>query len=157
MLAHRKQKLMIAGFIVLGSALVVGLMLYAFNEGINVFFTPTEISNGDVPINQNIRIGGMVKDGSFREGEGTSIEFIATDTNADVLVAYTGPLPDLFREGQGVVADGFVDARGIFQANQILAKHDENYMSAEVKAALEAAERNGADVDASEIIARKSE
>jgi cytochrome c-type biogenesis protein CcmE len=137
----RKQKLMIVGSILLGSAVAVGLVLYAFNQGINVFFTPTEIADGKVPAGQNIRIGGMVKQGSLiSEGlEGTRIEFIATDTNADVLVAYTGVLPDLFREGQGVVAEGVMDADGVFQARQILAKHDENYMSAEVKAALDAA------------------
>ena len=142
MLAHRKQKLAVVAFIVLGAALAVGLMLYALNQGINVFFTPTEIAEGIVPQGQNIRIGGMVKEGSLlKDGlEGTTIEFITTDYNADVPVAYTGVLPDLFREGQGVVAEGYVDADGIFQARQILAKHDENYMSAEVKAALEAAE-----------------
>lgn len=139
----RKQKLTIVFFILFGSAAAVGLVLYAFQQGINVFFTPTEIAEGKVPAGQNIRIGGMVKQGSLvSEGlEGTHIEFIATDTNADIPVAYTGVLPDLFREGQGVVADGVVDENGVFQARQILAKHDENYMSAEVKAALDAAEK----------------
>lgn len=137
----RKQKLMIVGSIVLGSAVAVGLMLYAFDQGLNVFFTPTEIAEGKVGADQNIRIGGMVKMGSLvKQGlEGTRIEFIATDTNVDIPVAYTGVLPDLFREGQGVVAEGHIDANGVFQANTILAKHDENYMSAEVKAALDAA------------------
>lgn len=137
----RKQKLTIVFFILLGSALAVGLVLYAFRQGINVFFTPTEIAEGKVATGQNIRIGGMVKEGSLvSEGlEGTRIEFITTDFNSDIPVAYTGVLPDLFREGQGVVAEGVIDANGIFQARQILAKHDENYMSAEVKAALDAA------------------
>lgn len=139
----RKQKLLIVGSIVIGSALAVGLMLYAFNEGLNVFFTPTEIAEGKVRPDQNIRIGGMVKMGSLKkEGlEGTRIEFIATDTNEDVPVVYTGVLPDLFREGQGVVAEGKLNADGVFQASTILAKHDENYMSAEVKAALDAAKQ----------------
>jgi len=137
----RKQKLMIVGSIVLGSAIAVGLMLYAFDQGLNVFFTPTEIAEGKVGPDQKIRIGGMVKMGSLvKQGlEGTRIEFMATDTNVDIPVAYTGVLPDLFREGQGVVAEGHIDANGVFQANTILAKHDENYMSAEVKAALDAA------------------
>ena len=137
----RKQKMMIVLSILLGSAVAVGLVLYAFNQGLNVFFTPTEIADGKVPAGQNIRIGGMVKEGSLvSEGlEGTRIEFIATDFETDIPVAYTGVLPDLFREGQGVVAEGVVDANGVFQARQILAKHDENYMSAEVKAALDAA------------------
>lgn len=137
----RKQKLMIVMFILLGSAVTVGLLLVAFEEGLNVFFTPTEIVEGKVSGQQNIRIGGMVKQGSLlREGlEGTRIEFVATDFCKDVPVEYTGVLPDLFREGRGVVAEGFIDANGVFQARQILAKHDENYMSAEVKAALDSA------------------
>jgi len=137
----RKQKLMIVLFILLGSAVTVGLLIQAFDQGLNVFFTPTEIAEGRVVADQNIRIGGMVKQGSLvRQGlEGTRIEFVATDYNADVPVVYTGVLPDLFREGQGVVAEGHIDANGVFQARQILAKHDENYMSAEVKAALDAA------------------
>lgn len=144
--AARKQKLMIVLFILLGSAAAVGLVLVAFNEGLNAFFTPTEIAEGKVSGQQNIRIGGMVKEGSLRkEGlEGARIEFVTTDYNADIPVAYTGILPDLFREGQGVVADGYIDENGVFQARQILAKHDENYMSAEVKAALDAAEQRKA-------------
>lgn len=142
----RKQKMMIVMFILLGSMVTAGLILVAFNEGLNVFFTPTEVAEGMVSEGQTFRIGGMVKVGSLvTEGlEGTNIEFIATDTNEEVPVRYTGVLPDLFREGQGVVADGYLDDKGIFHANQILAKHDENYMSAEVKAALDAAEQKKA-------------
>lgn len=141
--AARKQRLMIVLFILLGSAAAVGLVLVAFNEGLNAFFTPTEIAEGKVSGQQNIRIGGMVKQGSLQR-EGTRIEFVTTDYNADIPVAYTGIPPDLFREGQGVVADGYIDENGVFQARQILAKHDENYMSAEVKAALDAAEQRKA-------------
>jgi len=142
----RKQRLMIVAFIVLGSAVTVGLLLYAFDQGLNVFFTPTEIAEGKVPEGQHIRIGGMVKTGSLvREGlEGTRIEFVTTDFHAEIPVVYQGILPDLFREGQGVVAEGSIDAQGVFQARQILAKHDENYMSAEVKAALDMAESRNA-------------
>lgn len=139
----RKQKLMIVGSILLGSAVAVGLLVYAFNEGLNVFFTPTEIAEGKVPAGQHIRIGGMVKAGSLVHGEGTTIGFITTDYNADVPVTYTGVLPDLFREGQGVVAEGRIE-NGVFEATTILAKHDENYMSAEVKAALDAAGKTAA-------------
>ena len=139
---------MIVLFIVAGSALAVGLMLYALNQGINVFFTPTEVAEGEVPPGQNIRIGGMVKEGSVdkEDQEGTLIKFVVTDFIADVPVSYIGVLPDLFREGQGVVAEGVIDSNGIFQANNILAKHDENYMSAEVKEALDAAERRQAEM-----------
>jgi len=148
MLAHRQQKLAIVLFIVFGAAVAVGLVLYALNEGINIFYTPTEVSEGIVPENQNFRIGGMVKMGSvIKDGlDGAEVNFLATDFCNDVLVSYSGPLPDLFREGQGVVADGALDERGIFQATQILAKHDENYMSAEVKASLDAAEGQDAGV-----------
>jgi cytochrome c-type biogenesis protein CcmE len=141
----RKQKLMIVFSILLGSAVAVGLVLYAFNQGLNVFFTPTEIVQGKVRPGQNIRLGGMVKEGSLVT-EGTRIEFITTDTCAEVPVAYTGLPPDLFREGQGVVAQGVVDENGVFQAKEILAKHDENYMSAEVKAALDAGKKHEAGV-----------
>jgi cytochrome c-type biogenesis protein CcmE len=140
MQAARKQKLMIVLAILFGSAATVGLLVVAFREGMNVFLTPTEIAEGKAGTRQNIRIGGMVKEGSLQGQEGTRIEFITTDYNADIPVSYTGVLPDLFREGQGVVAEGFIDENGTFQARQILAKHDENYMSAEVKAALDAAE-----------------
>lgn len=148
MLAHRQQKLAIVLFIVFGSALAIGLVLFALDEGINVFYTPTEVSAGQVGQGQNFRVGGMVKMGSLvKDGlEGTEVNFLATDFCNDVLVSFTGPLPDLFREGQGVVADGALDDRGVFQASQILAKHDENYMSAEVKASLDAAETETAEV-----------
>lgn len=146
MLAHRRQRLMIVIFIVLGSALAVGLMLFALNRGVNVFFTPAEIADGMVPEGQNIRIGGMVKEGSVdRDGQvGTTIQFVATDGIADLPVMYTGVLPDLFREGQGVVAEGVIDRNGVLQANKILAKHDENYMSAEVKNAMDKAKQRQA-------------
>ncbi len=140
MTVARNQRMAIVGFIIAGSAIAVGLVLFALNEGINVFYTPTEVAQGAVSSGQNFRIGGMVKTGSLRTGEleGTLVEFIATDCAEDILITFAGVLPDLFREGQGVVADGSIDRNGIFQASQILAKHDENYMSAESVAAMEA-------------------
>ena len=141
----RRQKLLVVASILFGSAVTVGLLLLAFNKGLNLFFTPTEIVEGKVSQGQNIRIGGMVKKGSVvRQGTGTRIEFVATDFNEDLPVVYTGVLPDLFREGQGLEADGHMDANGVFQADSILAKHDENYMSAEVKAAMDAAKKKQA-------------
>ena len=99
MLIHRQQKLAIVLFIVFGSALAVGLVLFALNEGLNVFYTPTEVSEGSVPSGQSFRIGGMVKMGRLEKEDldGTEINFIATDFCNDVLVSYSGPLPDLFR------------------------------------------------------------
>jgi cytochrome c-type biogenesis protein CcmE len=138
----RKQKLMIVFAILFGSAAAVGLLIVAFNEGLNVFMTPTEIAEGKAGKGQNLRIGGMVEMGSLARREGARIEFITTDCNKEIPVSYTGVLPDLFREGQGVVAEGYIDESGVFQARTILAKHDENYMSAEVKAALDAAGAN---------------
>lgn len=147
MLAHRRQKMGIVLFIVFGTAIAAGLVLVALNEGINVFYTPTEVSAGAVNPGQNFRVGGMVKTGSLVSHEhSTEINFIATDFCNDVPVSYTGVLPDLFREGQGVVADGYVDDKGVFQASQILAKHDENYMSAEVKESLDAAQEHDVEV-----------
>lgn len=149
MRASRRSRLTIVIFILLGGVAILFLLRTAFDEGLNVFFTPTEIAEGKAGTNQNLRIGGMVKQGSLkREGEGTLIQFIATDFNSDISVVYDGVLPDLFREGQGVVAEGRLQEDGTFMARQILAKHDENYMSAEVKTALEAAESKGAAIPA---------
>jgi cytochrome c-type biogenesis protein CcmE len=144
--AARKQKVMIVFAILFGSAAAVGLVIVAFNEGLNVFMTPTEIAEGKAASTSNIRIGGMVKEGSYRQGEGSLIEFVATDYCYDIPVVYSGVVPDLFREGQGVVAEGTIDENKVFQARTILAKHDENYMSAEVKAALDAAEGKNPEV-----------
>lgn len=142
---HRRKKLTIIAFIATGLSVAVGLSLYALSNSIDLFFTPTQVAAGEVANGQRIRIGGMVKEGSVvRSEESLHVEFIATDYNNDLQVRYDGILPDLFREGQGVVAEGMV-ADGVFQASRVLAKHDENYMSVEVKAALDAAEQDRAD------------
>lgn len=148
MLAHRQQKLAIVLFIVFGSAVAVGLVLIALDKGINLFYTPTEVYAGEVPQGRNFRVGGMVKADSLQtEGlQGADVNFIATDFCNDVTVSYSGPLPDMFREGQGVVADGYIDENGIFRATQVLAKHGEEYMSKEVKEALDAAEHHDTEV-----------
>ncbi len=139
---HRRKKLTIIAFIATGLSVAIGLSLYALSNSIDLFFTPTQVAAGEVANGQRIRIGGMVKEGSVvRSEESLHVEFIATDYSHDLQVRYDGILPDLFREGQGVVAEGMV-ADGVFQASRVLAKHDENYMSVEVKAALDAAERD---------------
>lgn len=138
----RKQKLMIVGAIVTGAAIATGLLLYAFDEGLNVYFQPAEVAAGKVKGTQQFRLGGMVKVGSLvRQGEGTTIDFITTDFCVDIPVRYTGVLPDLFRENQGVVALGKLDENGVFQASEVVAKHDENYMPPEVKATMDAAKQ----------------
>ena len=137
---HRRKKLGIILFIAAGLASAIGLSLYALSNNIDLFFTPTQIAAGEVPAGQRIRVGGMVKEGSVEHSQQElEVSFIATDYAHDVVVQYAGILPDLFREGQGIVAEGSMLPDGTFKASRVLAKHDENYMSVEVKAALDAA------------------
>ncbi len=137
---HRRKRLGIILFIAVGLGAAIGLTLYALSQNIDLFFTTTQIAAGEVQAGQRIRVGGMVKEGSFVSGEDSlKVSFAATDYATDVTIYYEGILPDLFREGQGVVVEGAIDAAGLFQASRVLAKHDENYMSVEVKAALDAA------------------
>jgi cytochrome c-type biogenesis protein CcmE len=105
-----------------------------------LFYTPTQVAGGEVNIGQQIRIGGMVKEGSYESANDTMrVMFSATDYVNEVPIQFDGILPDLFREGQGIVVEGAIDSNGLFVASRVLAKHDENYMSNEVKAAMEAA------------------
>jgi len=139
----RKQRLTIVLFIVVGISIAVGLALVALQENINLFYTPTEIANGEVPENTLIRAGGMVVDGSVkRDPNSLKVEFQITDYAKTITVLYEGSLPDLFREGQGIVTQGKVEQAGVVRAVEVLAKHDENYMSPEV---VEALEKAGAD------------
>ena len=136
----RKQRLIIVLFIVFGAALAIGLATFALRENINLFFPPTEIAEGKAPVGKKIRAGGMVLEGSIkRDPNSLRVDFIVTDYNANVSVTYVGILPDLFAEGEGVVASGVLDEQGVFQATEVLAKHDENYMPPEVQSALDAA------------------
>lgn len=138
--AKRKQRLILVLFLVFGVAIAVGLALYALNQNINLFYSPTQIAEGEAPVGTRIRAGGMVVEGSvIRDTESLKVRFDMTDYAKNVTVEYTGILPDLFREGQGIVAQGQLDNQGIFQAVEVLAKHDENYMPPEVAEALEAA------------------
>lgn len=134
----RKQKL----FIILGllslAAIAVGLTLYALRSNVNLFFSPVQIADGDAPVGRQIRAGGMVKEGSVeRDDENLDVVFTVTDYVDDLEVRYSGILPDLFREGQGVVVVGELSESGHFEANEVMAKHDENYMPKEVAEALE--------------------
>ena len=137
---HRKERLGIIAFITIGLSLAIGLTLFALSQNIDLFYTPTQVAQGEVSPGQRIRIGGMVKDGSFQSAnDSLRVQFATTDYANDVMIHYEGILPDLFREGQGIVVEGAVDNLGVFQASRVLAKHDENYMSQEVRAALDAA------------------
>ena len=137
----RSKRLILVLVAVAGVALASVLVTQALRSNMAYFFTPTQIINGEAPADQLLRIGGMVKDGSIkRVGDGLTVEFLVTDTVSDVLVRYTGILPDLFKEGQGAVAKGRVIAGNIFVAEEVLAKHDEKYMPPEAIEALKAAE-----------------
>jgi cytochrome c-type biogenesis protein CcmE len=131
---HRRFALISAGLAVLG--LAVGLVLIALNETITYFRTPSDLADKPIVAGQRFRLGGLVADGSVKRGQSLEVEFSVTDTIKAVPVVYRGILPDLFREGQGVVAEGKLDGDGRFRADSVLAKHDENYMPPEVAKAL---------------------
>ena len=133
----RKQQrgaLVGAGLVILGIA--AGLVLFALSDTITFFYTPTDVVEKDVKPGTRIRLGGLVADGSVERGTGETVTFAVTDTSKTMQVTYKGILPDLFREGQGVVAEGTVMAANLFKADTVLAKHDENYMPREVADAL---------------------
>lgn len=119
-------------------ALALGLILSAMSGSIVFFRSPTEVASQAVTPGTRFRLGGLVKDGSLQRGPDQTVDFSVTDTNATVQVQYRGLLPDLFREGQGVVAEGTLQPGGIFRADTVLAKHDESYMPREVADALKA-------------------
>ena len=133
----RRQRLMIILLMLSGVGVAVYLALNAFNENLMYFYSTTEVSEGKVPEKTLFRLGGMVVDGSVkRPSEDLLVQFDLTDFAQQVTVEYTGILPDLFREGQGIVAMGRLNQRGIFVADEVLAKHDENYMPPEVAESL---------------------
>ena len=133
---HRRF-LMIAGALVVLS-LTAAFVLNAFQSNLVFFFTPTQVAQGEAPMGRVFRVGGMVKEGSVKRDQVT-VEFVVTDTARDIPVRYTGLLPDLFKEGKGVVAQGKLDEQGLFVASEVLAKHDENYMPPEAQHALDKA------------------
>jgi cytochrome c-type biogenesis protein CcmE len=130
----RRLTLIASMLAVLGVA--AGLVLFAMRDSIVFFYGPSELAEKALSPGTRLRIGGLVKDGSVVRGENKSITFVITDSNKEVRVAYVGQVPDLFREGQGVVAEGTLGPDGVFQASNILAKHDEKYMPPEVADAL---------------------
>lgn len=135
----RKQQrtaILFGGIALLGVA--TGLVLYALDETMVFFHTPSDVAEKAIAPGTRFRLGGLVQSGSVVRGQGTAVQFVVTDTLKALPVAYTGILPDLFREGQGVVAEGSMNGAGIFEADSVLAKHDENYMPKEVADALKA-------------------
>ena len=151
---HKRLALIAGGLAILG--IVATLVLNAFQSNLVFFFSPTQVAAGEAPKGKNFRIGGMVKEGSLqREADGVTLRFVVTDTDKDMTVAYKGILPDLFREGKGVVAQGRLGADGVFAASEVLAKHDENYMPPEAaKAVGDAHQRAAANKAASEAAAK---
>jgi cytochrome c-type biogenesis protein CcmE len=133
---HRRFLLIAAAVAVL--AVTAAFVLNAFQSNLVFFFTPTQIAQGEAPKGRVFRVGGMVKVGSIKR-EQVTVEFVVTDTAHDTLVRYSGLLPDLFKEGKGVVAQGKLDEQGLFVASEVLAKHDENYMPPEAQHALDKA------------------
>ncbi len=134
----RKRRLAIVLFVMLGAASAVGLLVAALGNNMNHYYELKTIQSGDVPMGKTIRIGGLVKNGSIKRQAGTlKVTFDVTDLQREINVRYEGILPDLFREGQGVLAKGKLLDKQHFVAEEILAKHDENYMPKEVKDELE--------------------
>ena len=133
---HKRAALIVGGLVALGVAAY--LVLNAFQSNLVFFFTPTQVAAGETPKNRTFRIGGLVKVGSVHRKDLT-VDFIVTDMAKEVNVSYTGILPDLFREGKGVVAQGKLGADGRMVASEVLAKHDENYMPPEAQSAMDQA------------------
>ena len=136
----RRKLLFIVIFIVLGTGTAVGLVLAAFQQNLLYFYSPLQVKNGEAPTSRNFRIGGLVVNGSVkRDPNSLDVRFGLTDTVDSITVTYDGVLPDLFREGQGIIANGKLLPNGTFKANEVLAKHDENYMPPEVADAIKKA------------------
>ena len=134
---HKKRLIIVCVGVVIFSA-AAALVLFALKENINLFYSPTQVAEGEAPIDKRIRVGGMVATDSVqREPDSLKVQFVVTDYENNLTVHYDRVLPDLFREGQGIVATGKLNSAGEFQASEVLAKHDENYMPPEVSDMLE--------------------
>ncbi|NNM52925.1 MAG: cytochrome c maturation protein CcmE [Pseudomonadales bacterium] len=130
---QRRKRLILIFIIVAAAGLAVGLATYALRQNINLFYTPSQLAQGDAPQGARLRAGGMVVKGSLqRDPHSLTVHFMITDFKHQVAVTYTGILPDLFREGQGIIATGHFE-HGIMQADEVLAKHDEKYQPPELK------------------------
>ncbi len=138
---HKRLGFLIVGLVVLG--LAATLVLKALDSNLSYFFSPTEVAENKAPRDHVFRLGGLVQPGSLERGKELTVRFVVTDNAHEVKVAYTGILPDLFKEGQGVIAQGRMGPDGVFIADEVLAKHDENYMPPEVAEALEKGHQKG--------------
>jgi cytochrome c-type biogenesis protein CcmE len=139
---HKRFVIIAAGVAALG--LAAFLVLNAFEKNLVFFFTPTQVAANEAPVGRTFRIGGLVEPGSVkRQSDGVTVKFVVTDTAKNIPVLYRGVLPDLFREGKGVVTQGRIGNDGVFVASEVLAKHDENYMPPEAAEALKKAHNKG--------------
>ena len=144
MTPKRRKRLLLILLMVSGVAVAAGIALKAFNENLMFFYSPSNVVAGEAPVNHLIRVGGLVTSGSVqRQPDGLTVKFDVTDNAETITVQYTGILPDLFREGQGIVAHGRLQEDRLFVADEVLAKHDENYMPPEVADALKATHEAG--------------
>ena len=135
---HKRIGIILAGLVGLGIATY--LVASAFRNNLVFFFSPTQVAAKEAPVNRTFRIGGLVEEGTLkRDGDGLTVRFIVTDTAASIPVVYKGILPDLFKEGRGCVAQGRLGDDGVFRAEEVLAKHDENYMPPEAGQAIDKA------------------
>jgi cytochrome c-type biogenesis protein CcmE len=135
-MTRKQRRLTLIGCALAVLGFAAGLVLYSLSDSIVFFSTPSMAAEQHIAPGKRFRLGGLVQPGSFKRGDNLSVTFEVADGNAKLPVAYKGILPDLFREGQGVVAEGSLDASGVFHADTVLAKHDENYMPKEVADAL---------------------
>ena len=141
---HKRAAFIVGG--VAAIAIAAGLVLKAFNENLVFFFTPTQVVQNEAPQGRTFRIGGLVEAGSVkRQPDGVTVRFVVTDTAKSIPVVYRGALPDLFREGKGVVTQGRLEPDGLFHASEVLAKHDENYMPPEAGDAVKRAQQANAE------------
>jgi cytochrome c-type biogenesis protein CcmE len=137
----RRQRMVFVAVLVIGVAVAAALAFRAIGENMLFFYSPSQLASGEVPAGQSIKVGGLVVDGSVhRNGGELAVQFDLTDTAETMTVRYDGILPDLFREGQGIIAMGKLGPNGTFVADEVLAKHDENYMPPDVADALEQAQ-----------------
>jgi cytochrome c-type biogenesis protein CcmE len=135
---HKRIGIIVVGLA--GLSVAAYLVASAFRQNLVFFFSPTQVAAKEAPVDRTFRIGGLVENGTLkRDADGLTVRFTVTDTAASIPVVYKGILPDLFKEGRGCVAQGKIGADGVFQAEQVLAKHDENYMPPEAGAAIDAA------------------
>lgn len=136
-LTPRRRRMMLVGLIVLGVSAAAAFALTAFKDNLLYYYPPSDVAAGKAPVDRVFRLGGMVEEGSLKRESGSmEVRFVVTDFAKDVTVSYSGVLPDLFREGQGVIARGKLGSGGVFVAHEVLAKHDENYMPPQVAESL---------------------